>query len=107
MKVINNKTDVYSFGIVLHVIFTGKLPKQSIKDKVNGNPINLPSPSKSISSFCIQLISKCLENSPSKRPSFEDILKLMRENSYELADNVNPSILKKRDDELTFIENNE
>lgn len=100
----DNKTDVYSFGVVLHFIFTGKLPKQSMKDKLIGKPIDLPSPSSSISSFCIKLISKCLENSPSKRPSFEEILNLMRENSYDLADDINHSILKKRDDELTSIE---
>ena len=100
----DGKTDVYSFGVVLHFIFTGYLPKQKMKDKMIGKPVELPSPSESISPFCIKLISMCLEYSPSKRPSFKEILNLMRENSYELADDINPSILKKRDNELSLFE---
>lgn len=33
------KTDVYSFGILLFYIFVGKLPKQNLKDKLNGKQI--------------------------------------------------------------------
>ena len=69
-----------------------------------GKPAELPSPSKKISPFCIKLISMCLEYSPSKRPSFEEILNLMRENSYDLVDGINYSLLKKRDSELSLIE---
>ena len=101
----NEKTDVYSFGIVLHYIFVGNLPKQSLTDKLNGKKIKMPSPSDSISPFCIQLIDLCLSYSPSKRPSFEQILIKMRESSYELAPDVDPFILSKHDKELDFIEN--
>lgn len=99
------KTDVYSFGIVLHYIFTGNLPKQTMKEKMIGKKINLPSPSDSISPFCISLISQCLSHSPGDRPSFEDILNQMRENSFELAPEVDKSVLSKRDKLLNFIEN--
>ena len=101
----DNKTDVYSFGVLLHAIFTGKPVKQTIKEKVNGVAIKLPRPSTSISKFCIKLIEQCLAHSPSKRPSFEEILNQIRENSYELAPGVDPLILSKRDKELDFIEN--
>lgn len=100
----DNKTDVYSFGIVLHCIFAGNLPKQSLRDKMNGKQINLPSPDENISSFCINLISQCLAFDPSKRPSFEQILNQLRENSYELVQGVNPSNLSMRDKELEYIE---
>lgn len=49
-EILNNedydyKTDVYSFGILLFYIFVGNLPKQNLKDKTNGKPIEIPSPS--------------------------------------------------------------
>lgn len=68
------KTDVYSFGIVLYFIFLGKLPKQGMKDKLNGKMIELPYSSHDISQFCIDLIKKCLAVNPNDRPSFMDIL---------------------------------
>ena len=101
----DNKTDVYSFGILLHFIFVGNTPKQNLSDKVTGKKVKLPSPSAKISSFCIKLIEKCLSFSPSKRPSFEEILNELRENSYDLAQGVDPSILSIRDKQLEFIEN--
>lgn len=94
------KSDVFSFGIVLYFIFVGKVPNQSLKDKLDGKSVELPSPSKSISLFCIKLIEMCLQYSPSNRPSFEEILFLLRKNSYGLADDVDPSIVAKRDKEL-------
>lgn len=47
----DNKTNVYSFGIVLHCIFAGSIPKQSLRDKMVGKQINLSSPSENITSF--------------------------------------------------------
>lgn len=70
-----------------------------------GKEIQMRSPTKSISKFCIKLIKICLSYSPSKRPSFEEILTHLRENKYELTSDVDPSILEKRDNELGFIEN--
>ncbi|KAK8836584.1 hypothetical protein M9Y10_037518 [Tritrichomonas musculus] len=93
----DNKTDVFSFGIVLYYVFIGKIPKYSLKDKVNGIPIKLPKASYSISDFCLSLISKCLEHESAKRPAFEDILKELRMNSYSLADEVNSNEIDEKD----------
>lgn len=101
----NNKTDVYSFGIVLFFIFVGSLPRQHFRDIMRGNAIQMPSPSPSISQFCIDLISRCLSPTPSDRPSFEEILNDMRENSFNLASNIDVSIIERRDRELNYIEN--
>lgn len=96
----DNKTDVYSFGIVLYYIFTGSLPRQTLKEKAKEVPIPLPEESDSISNCCIELISNCLSNDPKVRPSFEEILIYLRENKYMLASDVDPSIVSQRDNEL-------
>lgn len=89
------KTDVYSFGVVLNMIFVGSLPM-----KIDGEKAKLPNPSSSISQCCIDIISNCLMHEPSKRPSFEEILQKIRENSYSLASDVDNKIVSQRDQEL-------
>lgn len=88
------KTDVYSFGVLLHYIFVGSLPKKKL------GVIKMPEPSSSISEICIKIMAKCLENDPSLRPSFEEILKDIRDNSYSLASYVDKKIVANRDKEL-------
>lgn len=101
----DSKTDVYSFGILLYYIFTGTILKIKLKDKLNGEPFELPNESENISKLCINLVYKCLEHKPSKRPSFKEILSEMREKSFQLAPDVDASIVDRRDKELTQFEN--
>ena len=100
------KTDVYSFGMVLYVMFVGNLPKQSLKDKMRGKEIDLPNESNSISAFCIQLIKKCLSGDPKDRPTFEEILEDLRENEYSLTSSINKEVIHQRDMELALFEVN-
>ena len=51
----DNKTDVYSFGVHLFVLFTRRFPKQNLKEKLNNKPIKFPEASPLISSFRISL----------------------------------------------------
>lgn len=99
----DNKTDVYSFGIVLYFIFVGELPNQTLREKIMLEKIILPEESPSISKCCIDLISKCISPSPKERPSFNEILDYLRKNNYILSSDVDPLIVKQRDDELESI----
>lgn len=47
---------------------------------------------------------KCTESKPDSRPSFEDILKEMRDHSYQLDAEIDLPLIKKRDNELSFYE---
>lgn len=103
-EVYNNKIDVYSFGIMLYRIFLDSLPKQNMKEKANRVKIIVPKPKKTITEFCSELISKCIEPDSKLRPSFKDILQLTRNKSFMLAYDVDPSLISKRDEELEKIE---
>ena len=93
----NNKTDVYSYGIFLFFMFTGHLPKQTLKEKMtNEKPIRFPHSSASISKYCIQLIKNCIEFDPSKRPSFAEIINDMKNHSFALADEIDTNIINER-----------
>ena len=100
----NNKTDVFSFGIVMHYLFVGKMPKYGLKDKMLGKPMPMPEASSQISEFCIDLISRCTKTKPDERPSFEEILKDLREHGYGLAAEIDRDLIEKRDNELTSFE---
>lgn len=63
-----NKIDVYSFGITLIYIVTGKYPNFNIKNVVNGTNPSLP---KTIAKWVHKLINQCLSLDADKRPSFE------------------------------------
>lgn len=96
----DNKADVYSFGVLLYHIFVGKLPKYTIKDKLNQKEFPLPLPSSEISQFCIDLISCCTSFDPKNRPSFDEILKRMKSNSFMLASDVDVKYVSQCDEEL-------
>ncbi|KAK8895273.1 hypothetical protein M9Y10_023717 [Tritrichomonas musculus] len=100
----NEKTDVYSFGILLFVIFTGSLPKIKLKDKLNGKSFQLPDESNSISKFCINLIEKCVCYDPDSRPSFDQILSDMKKNHYKFADDIDEKVPAFRSQELARFE---
>lgn len=98
----DSMTDVYSYGILLYFIFTGSVPHMNLKDKLNGKKIQLPKESENISSFCIDLISRCLSFRPYNRPTFSQILVDMKDNSYQLASTVDASIIDRRYNELRY-----
>lgn len=88
-------SSVYSFGLVLYSIFMGdKNMKCDMKNITNGKFTSV------ITECCIELISKCLLSNPKDRPSFEEILKCLRENNYLLSYDADPTIILQRDQEI-------
>ena len=98
----DEKTDVYSYGVVLYFLFNGKLPKQSLNDKIKKKKISFPKPSQAISQSCIDLIQKCMSNESKDRPSFDEIIHDIYSVSFELASEVDISSVLKQYQSLSL-----
>ena len=71
------KVDVYSFGVILIFIVTGKYPSKSI---IRGVFPRLP---KKIPEWVRELITNCLSNNPENRPSFAEIFEIVKANNFD------------------------
>ena len=52
----DNKTDVYSLGVLLLLLFTKKYLKQNVKEKSMNKPTKFPKAPPSVSSFNILIM---------------------------------------------------
>ena len=79
----DEKVDVYSFGVLLFfMLSSGNLPKIKMSDKMKGKKAEIPN---SFTQFSTKLISSCWNFNSKDRPSFEQILKDLELNNYDLV----------------------
>ena len=89
-----NKVDVYSFGITLIYIITGRYPTFSLKNVVTGTVPSLPS---TIPVWVRDLILSCISLSPDNRPSFSEIFNIIKMNNYDFFnDNKDKKLTEKQ-----------
>lgn len=98
----NFKTDVYSYGILLFVLFTGHLPRQDLNDKMAKNPLQFPRRHATVmTTDCIELIKKCTSYDPNDRPNFNEIIDFIEDRSFRLAKMADTEIIRCRFQQLS------
>lgn len=97
-KKVDEKADVYSFGVLMYYLLSGKKPKVSTSAASNGKQSEIPD---YFNDFSTELIKKCWNFNPKNRPSFGEICEQIRKNKYQTID-LNKLELKEA---VIFIEN--
>lgn len=102
---VDEKVDVYSFGIILNEIYSKKQPYDGIK-----NPFLLQSKiannfrpeiaSRTSASQFKSLITRCWHKDPKERPSFTEILEILRSDKFLN----NKKLEVKKDDFFSYVE---
>ena len=81
------KSDVYSFGIIIWEVCTREMPYDNINNRetilyrvsVNRERPNIKRMPNDTPEKLKELMEQCLEHEPNKRPSFENIIKIIKE----------------------------
>ena len=112
-KPYTQKSDIYSFGILMSVISTGQQP---FNDKAHDHGLMLkiceglrPGFSNNTPKFYIELAHKCTDADPDNRPTAEEILKIISfwkdiEDIKKILKSNKPNYSKEQLDELKMIE---
>lgn len=89
-KKYDDKTDVFSFGVVMYFILSrGKAKFLSKEEIIAGQKQKIL---KSINKLSYSIIKRCLSPSPEDRPSFRAIISTIRKYNYLLIDKIESKI---------------
>lgn len=77
----DNKIDVYAFGIVIFFIILGQLPPLNLERVVSGIPPKIPA---NVHNWVRNMILKCIQLEPAKRPSFNDIFEELKMHHFNI-----------------------
>lgn len=89
-KKYSQKVDVYSFGVVVFYILTnGGYPDISIVDAGSGKKAEIPD---CVNKVSRDLISSCWSSEEDDRPSFAQIIELIKRNNFMLIDGIERKI---------------
>lgn len=83
---INNKCDVFSYGMVFYEIYAREIPYASTPDAFVGGVVlegKRPPVPDTVPPFLRPLLLRCWERDPKKRPAFRDIVLAIRTASFE------------------------
>ncbi|KAK8888554.1 hypothetical protein M9Y10_033285 [Tritrichomonas musculus] len=92
-----SKVDVYSFGITLIIIVTCSCPKFNLKNSLIVIIRPLPD---TIVALVRELIVRYLSQSPEERPTFSEILEIMKSNDYDIFNEKKSSKLSPNQDQM-------
>lgn len=78
-----DKVDVFTFGVIMFfILMRGEYPKAVGCDAFK------PQNTKGINDFSKNLMIKCWSQFPSDRPSFKEMMKIIKENNFKIIDGV-------------------
>ncbi|KAK8835934.1 hypothetical protein M9Y10_040315 [Tritrichomonas musculus] len=96
-----DKSDIYSFGMIVYLIISGKKPSAEINDLHSIIAGSRPNMTSDIPKCYSKLISKCWSQDPSKRPSFNQIINELKNNLGFITDSID------RDEFIEYVKNSQ
>jgi serine/threonine protein kinase len=102
------KIDVFSFGLILYEIVIGKpvfsedlTPPQVMFRVLKGTRAPIPG---WIPAFVFEMISNCWSEDPKVRPTFSEILNILRENEFKISPECDSNVISSYVERIESIE---
>lgn len=92
-----NKTDVFSFAIILFYMVVGSLPLVPLMKFLKGQRADIPN---NVPNFVKELIQQCWSAKSEQRPSFKQIDEILMNNSFSIFTDVNTEMVIQKAQEI-------